>query len=122
MAELVARAMEDIGGPPRRAPGSSRHLRGSPGQRSSRRRTRRSPTTTRPLSTARRIYFVERDSRPVLSNLATTTYHEAVPGHHFQIALEMEQPSLPAFRRLGARAVGSSYAEGWGLTGAWPTS
>jgi uncharacterized protein (DUF885 family) len=63
------------------------------------------------------IYFVNAGDLPsrYLSNLATTTYHEAVPGHHFQITLEMEHPSLPAFRRLGARAVGSAYAEGWGL-------
>ena len=47
--------------------------------------------------------------------LASTTYHEAVPGHHFQIALEMEHPSLNAFRRLGSRIVGGAYVEGWGL-------
>jgi uncharacterized protein (DUF885 family) len=63
------------------------------------------------------IYFVNAGDLPsrYRSNLASTTYHEAVPGHHFQISLEMEHPSLPAFRRLGARAVGSAYAEGWGL-------
>ncbi len=49
------------------------------------------------------------------SKLATTTYHEAVPGHHFQIALEMENPNLNTFRRLGARMVGGAYVEGWGL-------
>jgi uncharacterized protein (DUF885 family) len=49
------------------------------------------------------------------SKLATTTYHEAVPGHHFQITLEMENPHLNTFRRLGARMVGGAYAEGWGL-------
>jgi uncharacterized protein (DUF885 family) len=49
------------------------------------------------------------------SKLATTTYHEAAPGHHFQIALEMENPHLNAFRRLGARMVGGAYVEGWGL-------
>jgi uncharacterized protein (DUF885 family) len=49
------------------------------------------------------------------TKLATTTYHEAVPGHHFQIALEQENPNLSRFRRLGARIVGSSYVEGWGL-------
>ena len=47
--------------------------------------------------------------------LASTTYHEAVPGHHFQIALEMEHPSLNVFRRLGSRMVGGAYVEGWGL-------
>ena len=49
------------------------------------------------------------------TKLASTTYHEAVPGHHFQIALEMENPHLNTFRRLGARIVGSAYVEGWGL-------
>ncbi len=49
------------------------------------------------------------------TKLATTTYHEAVPGHHFQIALEQENESLSTFRRLGARIVGGAYVEGWGL-------
>ena len=49
------------------------------------------------------------------AKLATTTYHEAVPGHHFQITLEMENPNLNAFRRLGARMVAGAYVEGWGL-------
>ncbi len=49
------------------------------------------------------------------TKLATTTYHEAVPGHHFQIALEQENPRLSTFRRLGARIVGGAYVEGWGL-------
>jgi uncharacterized protein (DUF885 family) len=49
------------------------------------------------------------------SKLATTTYHEAVPGHHFQIALEQENENLSTFRRLGARIVGGAYVEGWGL-------
>jgi uncharacterized protein (DUF885 family) len=49
------------------------------------------------------------------SKLASTTYHEAAPGHHFQIALEMENPNLNTFRRLGARMVGGAYVEGWGL-------
>jgi uncharacterized protein (DUF885 family) len=49
------------------------------------------------------------------SKLASTTYHEAVPGHHFQITLEMENPDLNTFRRLGSRMVGGAYVEGWGL-------
>ena len=49
------------------------------------------------------------------TKLATTTYHEAAPGHHFQITLEMENPHLNRFRRLGARMVGGAYVEGWGL-------
>ncbi len=49
------------------------------------------------------------------TKLASTTYHEAAPGHHFQITLEMEHPSLNRFRRLGSRMVGGAYVEGWGL-------
>lgn len=49
------------------------------------------------------------------TKLASTTYHEAAPGHHFQITLEMEHPDLNVFRRLGARMVGGAYVEGWGL-------
>jgi uncharacterized protein (DUF885 family) len=49
------------------------------------------------------------------SKLASTTFHEAVPGHHFQITLEMENPNLNTFRRLGSRMVGGAYVEGWGL-------
>ena len=49
------------------------------------------------------------------TKLASTTYHEAAPGHHFQITLEMENPHLNTFRRLGSRMVGGAYVEGWGL-------
>ena len=38
-----------------------------------------------------------------------------MPGHHFQITLEMENPNLNTFRRLGSRMVGGAFVEGWGL-------
>ncbi|MEO5884020.1 MAG: DUF885 domain-containing protein [Candidatus Limnocylindrales bacterium] len=49
------------------------------------------------------------------TKLASTTYHEAAPGHHFQITLEMENEHINTFRRLGSRMVGGAYVEGWGL-------
>jgi uncharacterized protein (DUF885 family) len=63
------------------------------------------------------IYYVNTYDLPsrTFSKLASTTFHEAIPGHHFQISLEMEHPSLNVFRRLGARMVGGAYVEGWGL-------
>lgn len=63
------------------------------------------------------IYYVNAYdlSSRTYTKLATTTYHEAIPGHHFQIALEMENENLNTFRRLGSRMVGSAYVEGWGL-------
>jgi uncharacterized protein (DUF885 family) len=63
------------------------------------------------------IYYVNTYDLPsrTFSKLASTTYHEAIPGHHFQISLEMEHPSLNVFRRLGSRLVGGAFAEGWGL-------
>ncbi len=62
-------------------------------------------------------YYVNTYDLPsrTFSKLASTTYHEAIPGHHYQIALEMEHPSLNVFRRLGSRLTGSAYVEGWGL-------
>ena len=50
-----------------------------------------------------------------LHKLAAITFHEATPGHHFQIAIEMELPGMPAFRTLGGRMAGVAYFEGWGL-------
>ncbi|MGA9161379.1 MAG: DUF885 domain-containing protein [Actinomycetota bacterium] len=47
--------------------------------------------------------------------LASTTYHEANPGHHFQIALEQEMEGRPALRRFGGFLAGSAFTEGWGL-------
>ena len=63
------------------------------------------------------IYYVNTYDLPsrTYSKLASTTYHEAIPGHHFQISLEMEHPSLNVFRRLGSRLIGGAYVEGWGL-------
>ncbi|AOE50739.1 DUF885 domain-containing protein [Kangiella sediminilitoris] len=45
-------------------------------------------------------------------DLKTLTYHEANPGHHWQIALNMAQESLPMLRRI---APYNAYVEGWAL-------
>lgn len=50
-----------------------------------------------------------------LHRIAAITFHEATPGHHFQIGIEMELKGLPPFRTLGARMAGGAYVEGWGL-------
>lgn len=50
-----------------------------------------------------------------LIRMRSLAYHEAVPGHHFQVALQQESTELPRFRKLGAFGFISAYGEGWGL-------
>jgi uncharacterized protein (DUF885 family) len=47
--------------------------------------------------------------------LRTVVYHETVPGHHFQVALELENGALPRFRQLRVFGFISALGEGWGL-------
>ncbi len=62
-------------------------------------------------------YYINTYDLPgkALHQIPAVTYHEANPGHHFQIALEMEFDERPSLRRFGGLLAGSSFAEGWGL-------
>ena len=50
-----------------------------------------------------------------MTQMRTLAYHEAVPGHHFQIALQQELAEIPRFRQSRAFGGVVAFAEGWGL-------
>lgn len=58
-----------------------------------------------PITDATRI-------NPVSQALEATFIHEAIPGHHFQISLQQENTTLPAFRR---QISFNAFTEGWAL-------
>jgi uncharacterized protein (DUF885 family) len=45
-------------------------------------------------------------------SMRTLAYHEAIPGHHFQIAVGMELEGMPFFRKMSPF---TAYTEGWAL-------
>lgn len=48
----------------------------------------------------------------ITSGMESTFLHEAVPGHHYQASLQMEDTLLPSFRRFKSYG---AYDEGWAL-------
>jgi uncharacterized protein (DUF885 family) len=44
--------------------------------------------------------------------MRTLAYHEAVPGHHFQLAIQQQLEGLPFFRKI---VPFTAYSEGWAL-------
>ena len=47
-----------------------------------------------------------------LTEVEALFYHEGLPGHHLQLAIQTELKEVPAFRQFGGV---TAYSEGWGL-------
>ena len=67
------------------------------------------PDGSRPGTYYVNLYDLKSMSKTELEALA---YHEALPGHHLQRAIQTELGDLPAFRKFGGF---TAYTEGWGL-------
>ncbi|MBH31686.1 MAG: DUF885 domain-containing protein [Candidatus Marinimicrobia bacterium] len=59
------------------------------------------------------FYANLRDVKEIPSfGMRTLAYHEAIPGHHYQLALQLEMEGVPLFRRFPPFM---AYVEGWAL-------
>jgi uncharacterized protein (DUF885 family) len=63
------------------------------------------------------VYYVNTYDLPTRPkhHLASVSFHEANPGHHFQLTIEQEITDVPPLRRFGGFFAGSAFCEGWGL-------
>lgn len=60
------------------------------------------------------VYYAnlyDMDAMPTYQ-MEALAYHEGIPGHHMQIAIQQELRGIPKFRRFGRY---TAYSEGWGL-------
>lgn len=60
------------------------------------------------------IYYAnlyDMESMPTYQ-MEALAYHEGIPGHHMQLAIQQELEEIPMFRKYGGY---TAYSEGWGL-------
>ncbi|MEY4998806.1 MAG: hypothetical protein RIS00_850, partial [Pseudomonadota bacterium] len=70
---------------------------------------RPAPDGSRPGTYYANLY---RMSDMPLTEVDALFYHEGIPGHHLQLAIQTELKEVPAFRKFGGV---TAYSEGWGL-------
>ncbi len=58
------------------------------------------------------VFYANLHSPPFKPEMKTLTYHEAMPGHHFQMSIQNENSETRMFRKL---LFFTAYLEGWAL-------
>ncbi|BBE32406.1 hypothetical protein SmB9_00640 [Sphingosinicella microcystinivorans] len=71
----------------------------------------RSPTPEQPVGAY--VYNGASPETTSYANAAALIYHELLPGHHFQIALQQENKALPLLRRANGFLFLNAFVEGW---------